>query len=246
MGMWTIENITPDILERNDTYGHYFIVKFRLKYTPSLFGQFIETPRLEWKEKITLVEPDAGTWWEYTGDQFARNPGSATFKPWVNRYLRAYDCIKSNLYNQPCLVYIYDSKGQPIPKKIIDKLKNKPKTSQQKADFIRDYLKNNGGIIEISIVDVPGLNKPRGQDNVIHKNRILTFDCGLKALGRRTKAYQHLTLDSSKQPAQWFRACQLSDMAPYIPVGSLRKIPVPDNVSIIKPFTGGAMGGTFL
>ena len=47
MGQWSLVTETPSIRDRNDVYGHHFAITFKLKYTASMMGSFIESPVLE-------------------------------------------------------------------------------------------------------------------------------------------------------------------------------------------------------
>lgn len=241
MGKWTLLSATPDIRNRNDVYGHYFSVSFKLKYSPSKFGRFTEMPTLEWKETITMIERNKGTWWQYIGDQFQRNPNSQTFYSWVNRYNNAHYSVRMGKYGPDDVVRLYDNKGGQLKREDMPRLNS----SQAQADFVREYLKKEGGIMEVIVVDKPGINKTSA-DQDTHKERILTFDCGLQGSDQRVKACQHLIVDGSKPEGQWFRECILhSTSRPFQTTGMKRNAP-PADVSLVKSFTGGASKGSYL
>jgi hypothetical protein len=244
MGSWSVESVSPDIRLRNDVYGHFFAIRFRLKYKPSTMGSFQEMPRLEWKETITMMEANEGTWWQYVGDQYERNPGSMTFNSWVGRYSFAHYsvCRKDARYGNDEPVRLYDSKGGELDRDTFDA---KESSQEAQADAVRAYLKKNGGIMELIVVDKPGINKPT-DDTTFHKERILTFDCGLRGVGERVKAYQHLIVSGALPENQWTRECVLSNITPPLQTGGLRKIDPPDDVTIVKPFDGGPKKGTYL
>jgi hypothetical protein len=242
MGSWTLQSATPDIRPRNDVYGHYFAVRFRLKYSPSTFGSFAEMPRLEWKETITMIERSAGTWWRFEGDQYARLPSSQTFNSWVRRYVNAYYSVRNSLYGPDESSRLYDRNGGQLPRDTFAQATD----DAARANAVRSYLKSNGGIFEAMVVDKPGINKPAlGAMPAVHKNRILTFDCGLTGTAIRVKAYQHLTVDSTKPETGWFRECVLNSTSRPFSTDGLRNVAVPADVARISPFTGSATRGEY-
>jgi hypothetical protein len=95
----------------------------------------------------------------------------------------------------------------------------------------------------VTVVDKPGINKPTEAN--VHKNRILTFDYGLKGVGARIAAVQHLTVDGSVPEAQWFRECSIGSISRPFSTAGLRQVQPPADVSIIKPFVGGPHAGTY-
>jgi hypothetical protein len=223
-------------------YGHIFAVKFRLKYAPATFGdKFTEMPRLEWKETITMLEPGKAQWWEYIGDQFQRNPDSPTFITWTTRYKGAYYAARRTLYGADEPSCLYDKMGAPLPATALPQLNGK----KEQADAVRSYLSKNGGIMTVTVIDTPGINKPT--DGVTVKERILTFDCGLHGLSPRVSAIQHLKVDGSVPEANWFRDCTLSGISrPFATPTTWTKVAPPADVSVLKPFTGGAHEGSYL
>lgn len=240
MGMWTLMSARPDIRPRNDVYGHYFAVKFKLKYSPSLMGSFAEMPRLEWKETITMIESRAGTWWQHVVDQYARDPNSQTFISWVSRYSWAHDAVRQQKYGPDDMVSFYDKNGNRLKRDDFPRIES----SKEQADFVRNYLKKHGGIMEVLVVDKPGINKPT--DTTTHKRRILTFDCGLRGAGIRVAAYQDLTVDGAQPETNWKRECVLQSISqPYSTMG-LNKVQAPADVLVVKPFTGSAASGIYL
>jgi hypothetical protein len=254
MAMWSVVSVTPSIRDRNDVYGHYFAVEFRLKYAPSLVGSFTEMPRLEWNETITMIERDAGspppftwvpgsptfftagtsgTWWQYVGDQYARNPGSPTFSTWVSRYINAYYAVRDGSYGADDPNCLYDSNGRQLPRNTFGQLG----TDQERADAVRTYLRRHGGIMKVIVVDKPGINKPR-PGRLAHKERILTFDCGLRGAGPRVSAVQHLTVDSSVGEGQWFRECKIGGSSRPFSTAGMQQVQPPPEVTIVKPLLG--------
>jgi hypothetical protein len=196
-------------------------------------------PRLEWKETITMAEPKAKTWWQYVGDQYERNAGSPTFMTWPSRYVNAYYCVSKKKYAPDALTCLYDIQGQQIPSSALPQA---PSPKEQ-ADAVRSYLKANGGIMEVTVVDTPGIKK--ATDAGVYKDRLLLFDCGLRGMGKRVTAYQRLTVDGSKPEAQWFRECRVAASSPPLSTTGLTKVNPPADVTVVKPFTGGPQSGIY-
>jgi hypothetical protein len=242
MSGWTVMSAVPAIRPRNDVFGNYFVVTFKLKYSPPRFGSFTEMPRLEWKETITMLEKRKGTWWQIDVDQYQRDPDSRTFTSWVNRYVWAHGQVTGQRYGADAPVKLFDEKGGRLPATTFARTQD----SKTAADEVRSYLKSRGGIMEITVEDKPGINKPTGGDTTFHKHRILTFDCGVGSGGPRVKAYQTLIVDGAVPEAQWRRECEVSSFSSPFSTAGLTKGPPPADVSIVKPFTGGAHQGTYL
>ena len=243
MGHWILESATPTIKDGPaENFGNRLAVEFKLHYKPSTFGSFVEMPRLEWKETITMIEKNLGTWWRYVGDQYQRNPNSVTFVSWVMRYAWAFDCVRGQLYNDDVPCRLYDKHGGRIPKDTFERTSE----AKDKANVVRAYLKMHGGIMCVMVEDKPAILRPSAPKiPPVHKNRILTFDCGLKGSPVRIKAVQHLTVDDTKPPMQWFRECLLTDTSrPFTTVG-LREVQPPAEVAMPKPFDGNAAKGQY-
>lgn len=242
MGSWTVMSAIPSIRLRNDVFGNYFVVTFKLKYKPTLFGSFTDTPRLEWKETITMLEKRKGTWWHIEVDQYQRDPNSQTFISWLNRYNWAHNQVIGQRYGANEPVKLYNEKGGHLPATTFKKTSD----AKTAANEVRDYLKTKGGTLEIAVEDKPGINKPKGIDATFHKHRILTFDCGVGPGGPRVKAYQTLIVDGAVPEAQWRRDCDLSSFSsPFSTTGLTKGLP-PADVSIVKQFAGGAHVGTYI
>jgi hypothetical protein len=244
MGTWTLESLTPDIRDRNDVYGNFFAIRFRLKYTRATVGAYQEMPRLQWRETITMIEKNKGTWWQYVGDQYARNPGSMTFTNWVGRYNNAYYAVREQRYRDDDMIRFYDFNGNQLSK---DTFPPHVQTAKGRADTVRRYLKDHGGVIEILVVDKPGVNKPDYDKNSdVHKERILTFDCGLNGCNARVKAYQHLAVDGTLRDHQWSRECVRQQITRPFNTTGMTLVTPPADVTIVKPFNGTAAKGEYL
>jgi hypothetical protein len=77
---------------------------------------------------------------------------------------------------------------------------------------VQKYLQRNGGILEIKVHDIPGISLASGNDRDIE--RVLIFNCGVKGMGPRVKAWQHLAIDTSQQRTQWTHDFKLDGNPP--------------------------------
>ncbi len=227
MGNWTCLNVSYSTQDINNNFGNTFQVRFRLKYSTSIFSSFKEPPTLEWKEIIKLLDHNKGEWWQFTTDQYERLPRSMTLKVWGERYIKAYESV---WYQDPpnSQVNLYALNGQKLLKNIFGNTQKK--NDREKADAVRSYLKQNGAILEIEIIDTPALIKPK-QGNVVNKERLLIFDCGLKGVGQRVKGYQYLKVDSSVDQSQWIREVVYSTITRPIDVSGLTQTDPPPDVT---------------
>lgn len=229
MGQWSVMSATPSITDRNDVYGHYFAITFKLKYSPSMIGSFVESPILEWKETITMIERTKGTWWRAEFDQFGRLPDSPTFGQWTYRYVLAHTGVTTGNYSAMHPSKLYDKHGAQLPPKTF----GKAASSKDAADQVRNYLKRHGGILTVEVKDSPGINKP--DDATTDKERILTFDCGLKGVGPRVKAIQHLWV-AGKVEASWKRECTVGSISNPFQTHGLQQVPAPPDVTKVVPW----------
>lgn len=239
MGKWSLVSATPSIRDRNDVYGHYFAITFKLKYAASMMGSFTESPVLEWKETITMIERTAGTWWYAEFDQFGRLPDSPTFGAWTYRYVLAHTAVLNSAYDDQQPSRLYDNNGQRVPATAFKKASG----SKDAAEQVRNYLKKNGGIMVVTVTDTPGINKP--DDATTDKFRLLTFDCGLKGMSPRIKALQSLTVQGIAE-AGWTRECSVGGVSRPFNTNGLTKVAAPADVTKVVGFTGGAHAGTFM
>jgi hypothetical protein len=229
MGQWTLMSVTPSITNRDDVYGHYFAITFKMKYSASLGGSFVESPILEWKETITMIEYGKGTWWHAEFDQFGRLPDSPTFGQWTYRYSLAHTSVTAGNYSAMQPSRLYDKNGAQLPPKTF----SKAASTKEAADQVRSYLKKNGGILSVNVTDTPGINKP--DDAATDKERILTFDCGLKGMGQRVQAVQHLKVVGNVE-ANWKRECTLGPTSRPFQTHGLNQIPAPADVTRVAPW----------
>ena len=230
MGRWSLLNVTPKISVRKDknVAGHMFEVSFRLKYTPSKFGSYTEMPRLEWKETIKLFDRYKGSYWVYAGDQYERNPSSHTFKSWISRYVGGYNCVYYQDYGKLGYTELFDVNGGRLKKETFGQKRLPP---EAQVDAVLGYAKSHGCILEIPVRDSPAINRPAHNNPVVNKERFLTFDCGLKGMGRRIYAYQHLVVSSSIEPSNWTVTCGLGHRSFGTQTTGLKQEPPPKDVT---------------
>ncbi|MBX3231373.1 MAG: hypothetical protein KF837_28875 [Labilithrix sp.] len=213
---------------------------FRLKYTPSMMSSFKEMPALEWKEVITLLDHAKGEYWVYIGDQYRRCISSPTFATWTYRYIMAYESTKKGIaYDElQAPTILYDRNGRQVSKDALPTLNSSP----EKAKAVRDYLKRNGGMMDCTVRDSPGIQTPKVGDDT-DKERLLTFDCGLAGTGRRIYCWQYLKVSSATPQGAWVRQFQWNNGSPGLKMTGLKRVQPPANVSVVKP--GGLGAGQY-
>jgi hypothetical protein len=237
MGNWTLESLngTSDPLN-GATFGTNFRAHYKLKYTPTMFDKFVETPRLDWHEKIHMKEHHKNEWWEFETNMYTHNPASVTLLVWPRRYVEAYHTaagIPSGV-NMKGSSKLLDKRGSPVP---IKDLGLNITDAGKKADAVRNYLKKHGGYLSIEIHDIPSINIPTGNE---HKERLLVFNCGVVGGGLRLKAEQYLNVDAAQPQATWGRRFNMTWMESWSTLG-FNKVQVPAGVG--APRTPAFMTG---
>ena len=241
MGQWTVMSVNSRHQAFDDatSFGTNWYVTFRLKYTPSTFGPFTETPKMAWDEIIYFVDNVKGEFWEFSGNFYTRKPDSPTMAVWAQRYFRAY----LNAHNIPFTGSFGEAKGHS---KLFDKngvavtaqtLGTHPTTdAQNKA--VQKYLKDKGGILEIEVHDIPSMYKATATSGNKNQERVLIFNCGVEGAAQRAKGWQHLKMDSSQPRTSWIHNFQTAGTAPGVKVTGLKKVADPTPQSNLLP-TGG-------
>ncbi|QZN96556.1 hypothetical protein [Symbiopectobacterium purcellii] len=141
----------------------------RMEYLPIKFGDFVEPPDIQWKEVIKCN--DNNHIWRFQTNMYEHNKHSLTFTPWNNKYVHAYDYIFASRGGDQEPVRLLDRTMRNINPDTIPILK----TEEEKINFVKDYLKGNGGILEVIISDFP---KILTTEPTINKKRLLTIDFG--------------------------------------------------------------------
>jgi len=232
MGKWTLQtvNATCSNYDTGELFGSNFIATFRLKYSPSAFSKFKETPLLDWNETIMMNEHHKGEHWVFNTNMYKHNPLSKTLEIWAKRYIAAYDSARGAPFFGKGHSKLFDKNGMPVQAQALRQAAD-PKG---KADAVRHYLKAHGGILEIQIHDIPSINKPKPAD-ATHKERLLSFNCGVEGGGPRVKAYQYLVVNSAQPTHQWVRRCQLGWGMAGLKTSGLRPVPPPPQVANPRP-----------
>ncbi len=165
-------NIKNKNFDKNNAVGSSIDVTFTMEYKKPNNNRYIEMPPLQWKEKIELKKGDSK--WHFHTDMYEHNPNSMTFFPWRGRYLEAYHFAKAKdktLFNGN--VKIYKQNMEPVG---VNDIK-RASTPIEKVKSIQNFLSKNGGILVITITDVPQIVKRESSKN---KERRITFDIGFK------------------------------------------------------------------
>lgn len=225
MSSWTVQSVIGRYTNLNDAsnFGTNFHVNFKLKYNNSLIGAFSEPPKLEWNEVIMMLDHEKREYWQVKTNMYTHKPGSPTMAVWAQRYFRAYRTAKNlpqtDSPNHKGFSKLLDKNGMPVPG---NKLGNHTTIdAQNKA--VRDYLKSNGGILEIEVHDIPSI----ATQGTYNKERVLTFDCGVGTGGQRVKAWQHLVVNSKIPRGQWTSAFKTMGDPPGVKTTGYKIDPAP-------------------
>ncbi len=218
MGTWSVISVVGRHSELNAPFGHNFWVTIRIKYTETLMGSFPEPPILAWDETIHTIKHHVGERWEFVGNMYKHKPGSPTMAVWGQRYFRAYLHAKGTPYSGKGHSKLFDKNGAPVAGAKLGTHTNPD--AQNKA--VQNYLKRNGGILEIEIHDIPGIQLEPGKARNIE--RVLTFNCGVEGMGPRVKAWQHLKVDSAQPQQAWHRRWQMDANPPGLRITGLKLV----------------------
>ena len=234
MGTWTLESISASSSDLNgNVFGSNFQVKLRMKYAGGLFGKFTESPSLDWHEQFTTLWHHDNTYWKFEANMFSHKPGSGTFQAWARRYSEAYNYATGQPKGiSKGNVKLFDLKGNKLGKNAII---NKPGLSMpQKSEATREYLKKNGGILEVEVHDIPGITVSGGGGK--HVERLLLFKCGLVGGAKFVTAMQYLNVNTSNPENTWEREFKTSSFSRMDqPTRGLTEIPTPSDVGQPNP-----------
>lgn len=241
MGQWNVLSINcrHKPLNTPSNFGTEWFVTYKLKYTPSMIGNFTEPPKMDWDETILFVDRAKQEWWEFRGNFYTQKPDSPTMAVWAQRYHRAY----LHAHKEPFTGSFGEAKGHS---KLFDK-NNVPVTAQALGKHmgvdaqnkaVQKYLKDKGGILEIEVHDVPSLNKVLAGGTAKDIERVLIFNCGVEGSGMRAKGWQHVKMDSSQPASSWHYEFQTAGSAPGLKTTGMKKVPDPTPKSNMLP-TGG-------
>jgi hypothetical protein len=267
--MWTIQSVNLSWRDQVSEiiFGHIFTVQIVMRYNPGGAGNaaFIESPPLTWGEEIFFKDHKEKRYWHWEDDLFAYRPLAQTFNAWRRRYIEAYNtavmspsirwAIKGAAelnYSPGHPVRITHLPGQP-----------QPRTDEEKARFIRNFIQKNGCQLSVEIDDYPAVAispaevyshlNPQGQPKIpAHiandverlqnkKERLLLFQCGVGA--SLVTASQYIATDQYLR-ANWIRQFARGHVRSSLPVdGYARDFP-PDIYRVEAP--EGRHGFTWL
>ncbi len=226
MGTWSLLSVSSsnEIQNNSSHFGNTWKVTYRLKYTKSLFGKFVEPPKMDWDEIIYKYDYQKKTYYQFRDNMYTRKPDSYTMAVWAQRYFRAYlhahntpfvDSGREKGYSK-----LFDKNGSPVPGRVLGR--HVGEANQNKA--VQNYLSSNGGILEIQVHDVPALLK-KESSSTKDKNleRLLVFNCGVLGMGMRAKGWQHLRMDSTQPEDTWLNVFETADTHPLISTDGLTK-----------------------
>jgi len=228
MGTWSLERLTTHSSDLNGpVYGTNYHAVFHLKYTSTTFGQFTETPRLDWHERILMNEYHNNQSWVFETNMYEHNPCSQTLLVWARRSI---ECYRKAAHIGPGV-----QKGSAV----LQKLNGGTVTAADlgagltdgasQATAVRNYLKSHGGLMTIEIHDVPGINTPTGAQR---KERLLLFDVGLVGGGLRSRAEQYLDVTGGQPAGTWRREFNCRSWARNtLAHGAMAVVPAPALVS---------------
>lgn len=220
MGTWSVQSCQGSATPLDSPFGHNFLVRIRMKYTPARIGKFVEPPILAWDEVIQFNDYGDGTRWEFAGNMYKHKPGSPTVAVWGQRYFRAYLDAHRTPYSSPTAKghsKLLDNGGMPVPGAKLGT--HATKEAQNAA--VRDYLKRNGGILQIEVHDIPGITVTPGKARDIE--RVLIFNCGVVGMGQRVKCWQHLRINTSQPQTSWVRNFQMGGNPPGLKTSGLQR-----------------------
>src|SRR5208282_4429032 len=219
-------------------FGTNWYVTFRLKYTATLMGSFVEPPKMAWDEIILFNDYAKGERWEFEGNMYTQKPDSPTMAVWAQRYFRAYldahnQAFRDSFGKQKGHSKLFDKKGNPVDGRALGT--HAGGKAQNKA--VQDYLKKNGGILEIEVHDIPNVLKP-GAGKVKNVERVLVFNCGVTGLGPRVKAWQYIRMDSTQPETSWTYKFETAGSAPGLKTTGLKVIADPTPKGDLLPTDG--------
>jgi hypothetical protein len=238
MGRWSLLSIAQryTVLNNATNLGVNFYVTYRLQYTKSM-GKFVEPPKMAWDEIILYNDHAAKKRWEFSGNMYTHKPDSPTMAVWAQRYHRAYSHAhgQSLISNSKGHSKLFDLKGTPVPGSALGKgppgnfhslngqEQNTVYAKQNVA--VQDYLKKNGGILEIEVHDIPSILKPLDKSKNKSIERLLVFNCGLSDTGPRMQAWLYSRVDSSEPETAWINRFNNDGNPPGVKTTGLALIP---------------------
>jgi len=240
MGVWTLDRLAgrfSSLINANQ-FGHNFYADYRLSYKPSTFDSWVETPRLDWHERIIKLDYATNKWWELEVNYYVVKPQSATYLVWGRRYIEAYNAaagLTSSVIGLKGSSRLLDKAGMAVP---VAKLGLNKVAPQDKAAAVRSYLKKHGGILALEIHDIPNITLPLSPNE--HTDRYLMFNVGVEGGGLKLKAEQHLHVDVNTAQGTWTHEFSLDWRAQWATRGLTKEAPPANLVTPNAPmFSNG-------
>lgn len=231
--MWTLRSVIgkSEPYNTSELFGTKVTVTFLISYKQAKGKkEFVELPLLEWGETIMMNEHHKKETWEFKTNMYKHNPGSKTLVIWTQRYIAAYEHAYGLSYTGKGYAKILDKNGAPLKR---GKLKKGITDKLKMAEEVKKYLRKKGGILEIEIVDIPSIRKPKETADTI-KERLLNFDCGLTGLpAPRYKAQQYLKVSAKVPESEWLREFK-KDWPRSLEKEGLTIVSTPESVSHIR------------
>jgi hypothetical protein len=224
MGIWTVLSMDESHRLRSDytqVFGHALEVRFVLRYQPVAGQPYVELPRLIWGERILFKDHAAKTCWEHDGDKYAARPRARTFQPWYDAYAQ----VEQTLSDNPIGVRLSTLSGRVLS---VAELRAALPVSKHN-DLARNYLKANGGLLTITILDRPGVNVQRGMPAAPSDvERWVGFDIGVEGYAPRLRPAQYLRV----RPPPHSNVEQFGGAVHYFELDAppFRREPAPANV----------------
>jgi len=149
-----------------------------------------------------VIEHHDSKYWQFECNQYYRNPASGTTIPWGRRYVDAYRRAVGPIPSTknpppPPQTTLLDVRGIPVERGELPPGLENP---VQQRDAVREYLRRRGGILEITIHDLPVILTPE-HNKKIRRERLLVFNVGVVGNSRyRWRGAQHLLFDNMSGP----------------------------------------------
>jgi hypothetical protein len=187
-------------------------------------GPFVEPPILAWDEIIMFNDYAKGERYEVVANMYAHKPASPTVAVWGQRYFRAFLDAKGTPFTGNIKGHskLLDKNGVAVKANALPTCGPKEFDKMNKA--VQDYLKRNGGILEIEVHDIPGIALEAGKARDLE--RVLIFNCGVTGLGARVKAWQHIRI-APTHPMGSTRRFELAGNPPGLKTTGLKLDPSP-------------------
>ena len=237
-GVWTLTAVKANttLFDTTPLYGNKVNVTFVLEYKAGS-GALTASPMLDWHEKFIKLEHKGKERWVHESNMYAQNPGSATLMVWPRRYIEAYNGATGETSSSATMkgkALLFGKKGKVTGKEL-----GQASSDAEKAAAVKKWLAKNGGRLEVTIEDIPSLNRPaKGEKN----ERLLLFNVGVvNVQAPRAKIEQYLEVDGDHLATTWTRTSTqkwIKNDLP-LPIG-FKDVTAPTGVTNLRVFQGGS------